>query len=358
MARVLIAAMLLLSMVVGSIPVAQAASLTSMTLTLSTSAPDATAVTHTFDFAVGTAATIKGIKYEYCTSGSGACAAPTGLDTSSAVIDAGGTDNEFDTWTPSATTNSISITDATGNSSNTSPIIAFSGITNPSGSTPTAFYVRITTYSDTGLSSVVDGPSQVVSAVIPVITVSGTQDAILELTLSGVSSGTTVGDASDTKSTTATSTANTLPFSTFAPLGADTPESKVVAHTINVVTNGALGYSASVVGGAAAMTRTGGSETIGYVGANTGWIEASTAGFGVNAQDVAGGGNEANEPVFGTVGGDNLDYEPISSAVTLASASAPTAGNDTLVVFRVQIQVTQAAGDYTGSVNYTVLPNF
>ena len=76
MARVLIAGMLLLSMVVGSIPVAQAASLTSMTLTMSTSAPDATGVTHTFDYTVATAATLKGMKYEYCTSGSGACTAP------------------------------------------------------------------------------------------------------------------------------------------------------------------------------------------------------------------------------------------------------------------------------------------
>ena len=106
------------------------------------------------------------------------------------------------------------------------------------------------------------------------------------------------------------------------------------------------------------MTRTGGSETIGYVSADTDWAEASTAGFGVNAQDVAGGGNEANEAVFGTVAGSLLDYEPISSAVTLASVSVPTAGNDTIVVYRVQIQATQAAGDYTGSVNYTVLPNF
>ncbi len=270
MARVLIVAMLLLSIVVGSIPVAQAASLTSMTLTLSTSEPDATGVTHTFDYTVGTAATIKGIKYEYCTSGSGSCTAPTGLNSASAAISAGGTDNEFDAWSVSATTDTISITDNTGDSSNSSPTIAFSGIVNPSGATPTAFYVRITTYDDTGLSSVVDGPSQVVSAVIPVITVSGTQDAILELTVSGVSASTTVGDASDSKSTTAASTATTLPFSTFSPLGASSPESKVVAHTINVVTNGSNGYSASVVGGSAAMTRTGGAETIGYVSANTG----------------------------------------------------------------------------------------
>ena len=44
--------------------------------------------------------------------------------------------------------------------------------------------------------------------------------------------------------------------------------------------------------------------------------------------------------------------------MTLASVNAPTAGVDTMVVYRVQVNVTQAAGDYTGTINYTVLPNF
>ncbi|MFQ5860426.1 MAG: hypothetical protein ACE5IG_02610 [Dehalococcoidia bacterium] len=362
-ARLLLVVALVLSTVLTTVPLAYAASLTSLSLTLSSSVPDDTGVTHTFDFTVGTGgATIRGIQYLYCTTGSGACTTPTGLSTTSAAIDAAGTDNEFDLWTVNAVTNgTVSITNATGDSTNTSPIIAFSGITNPSasGGAPTSFYVRITTYSDTGLTTVIDGPSQVVSAVIPAIVVSGTQDAILDLTVSAVSAGVSIGDSGDVKSTTSASTATTLPFGTFAPLGTGGEESKAVAHTISVVTNGAAGYSASVQGGAtAAMTREGGTETISYVAANTDWVELSTAGFGVNAQDAAGAGNEANETEFGTVAGNTLQYEPISSAVTLASNTAPTAGVDTNVAYRVQVSGTQAAGDYSGTVNYTVLPNF
>ena len=193
---------------------------------------------------------------------------------------------------------------------------------------------------------------------IPVITVSGTQDAILELTVAAVASSTPIGDTGDVKSTTATSTVTTLPFGTFAPKDTIGAESKAVAHTIKVVTNGSSGYTASVQGNSGdAMTRAGGSEVIPYVGLNENWAEATTAGFGVNAQDAAGAGTEANTAVFSPTPGD-FEYESITTAVTLASAAGPTSGVDTTVVYRVQVEATQAAGDYSGSVNYTVLPNF
>ena len=106
------------------------------------------------------------------------------------------------------------------------------------------------------------------------------------------------------------------------------------------------------------MSRVGGSGAISYVPANADCVEASTEGFGVNAQDVAGGGNEANESDFGAAGSNALEHEPVSSSVELASAIASRAGNETRVVFRVQVSSTQAAGSYSGTVNYTALPNF
>ncbi len=361
-ARIILSAMLLVSMMASSVPTASAASLSSMSLTLSSSQPDATGVTHTFAFTTATAGTVKGVEFEYCTTGSGSCTTPTGLSTTGASIDTGATSpNDFDAFNIDVSANGlVAMTDTTGYVDSGSAVtIALGGITNLSEvSGPTTFYVRVATYSDTGLSSVIDGPSQIVSAVIPVITVSGTQDAILELTVSGVSSSTTVGDASDSKSTTEASTATTLPFGNFLPLTTGGAASKAVAHLINVKTNGTSGYTASVQGGASAMTRVGGSETIGYISADHDWVENASVGFGVNAQDAGGAGNEANEGVFGTVGGDTLDYEAIGSAATLASTSVPTAGVDTMVVYRVQVNVTQAAGDYTGTINYTVLPNF
>ena len=126
-----------------------------------------------------------------------------------------------------------------------------------------------------------------------------------------------------------------------------------MAHGLNVKTNGTTGYTASVTGGASAMTANGGSDTISYVSADQDWVENTTTGFGVNAQ-----GGDAVTATFGTVGG-TLDYESIASALTVASSAGPTAGAaNTKVVFRVQVAVTQEAGDYSGDVNYTVLPGF
>jgi hypothetical protein len=368
--RVLVSMAVLLSMVVSTVPVAYAASLTSLSLTLSSSVPDATGVKHTFDFATGSAGTIKGIRYEYCTAGSGSCTTPTGLDTTSAAIDAAGTDNEFDSFTVDASTNgTIDITDATGDSSNASPIVVFSGITNPSGSVVTIFYVRITTYDDTGLSSVIDGPSQTLSAVIPAITVSGVKDAILQLTVAGVTSGTEIGDATNgAKTTSDTSTATTIPFGTFAPdtdgtSGSD-GASQAVAQDLTVVTNGLTGYTLTVDGDDTnGMSRSGGGANIAYVGADTAWDEShpdatGTTGIGVNAQGVGADG-DANTGVFGTIASTDFDYESFASGVTLASASGPAAGSvDTRVSFRVQVAATQAAGDYSATITYTVLANF
>ena len=158
------------------------------------------------------------------------------------------------------------------------------------------------------------------------------------------------------KTVTGTATATALPFGNFVPLGitSPTPASRALAQTVNVVTNGVTGYTASVQGGTDAMTRSGGSDTIGYVTSDVEWVEGSggTSGFGVSAE---GGHAPAS---FDTNTNSTLEYEPISSSLTIASNSAPTNGADTTVVFRVQVDATTPAGDYVGSVNYTVLPNF
>ena len=357
--RTLVSALLLLSMALWAIPVVQAASLTSMTLTLSSSVPDDTGVTHTFDFTKGTSGTIKGIRFQYCDSASGSCTMPTGLVTTGADIDASGTDDEFDSWTEDVATNgTVDVYHATGDSSNASPIIAFDTVTNPSeDSGPTEFYVRITTYDDDpDTGTIVDGPSQVVSAVIPAITVSGTQDAILQLTVAGVSSGTVVDDSGGAaeKQTTGTATATTLPFGAFVPLNIGSPSSRALAHTINVVTNGATGYDASVEGGTNAMDRDGGGGSISYVSDDTVWNEASTEGFGV----AADGTQSLTQYDDNT--DDVLEYFGVESGdpQIVATYSGPTLAVNTTVVFRVQVDATKPAGDYAGSVNYTVLPKF
>ena len=333
--------------------VAQAASLTGMTLTLSDSEPGATA---TYDFAwTGSTSTKQGVRLEFCQEASGSCTLPAGdFDSTSASL-VSGTFFDAGGWAVDASSNGVIDLSSSVADSQGAITVGISGIVNTgttSTTEPIVFYVRITTYSNESLTTPLDGESVVASAVIPVISVTGTQDAILQMTVAGATG--TVDNSS--KSVTGTATATALPFGNFVPLGITSPppSSRALAQTINVVTNGVTGYTASVQGEANAMTRSGGSETIGYVASDVEWVEGSggTEGFGVSAE---GGHAPAS---FDTDTNSALEYEPISSSLVIASNSAPTNGADTTVIFRVQVDATTPAGDYSGSVNYTVLPNF
>ena len=317
--RIIIAGPFFLVLVVWALAVAQAASLTSLSLELSDSEPGATGVQHTFGFTLNGATTTKGIKFEYCTTASGSCSTPTGLSTTVATINTASTTDAYEGWSATTTSNgTVEIWDTTGTT--TSPVtVAFDNMTNPTGGVPTTFFVRMTTYDDALLTTIIDGPSAVANAVIPKITVTGVQDAILELTVSAVGSTTLVDDA---KNTSAASTASSLPFGNFKPLETTGATSTVVAHTIKVVTNGSTGYNASVDGpDSAALSRVGGGGSIPYVGSDIEWNESSTVGLGVSAT-----GTEAIIADFDTDSDTKLEYFPIAAGLTLATSGAPTAG--------------------------------
>ena len=359
--RTFVVLAVLASVMASVLFVAQAASLQGMTLSLSDSGPGAGPVDYTFEWDSSGAA-IQGVKIQFCQEASGVCTTPAAdFDLTSASLGAG----EFSAWSlAAATADTIELSFGTPSTASTDVSQVISGITNTgqtADSTATIFYARITTYSDAGLTpgNEVDGESVVASAVIPVISVTGTQDAILQMSINGVAEASPSVDAGS-KALTGTTTATTLPFGNFVPLGitSPTPSSRALAQTVKVVTNGVTGYTATIQGGASAMTRSGSpSDTIGYVSGNPEWDESSTSGFGVAAE-----GGEA--PSFAGAGDfdddddSTLDYEPIVSALTVSSSSVPTNGADTTVIFRVQVDATTPAGDYTGDVNYTVLPNF
>ncbi len=362
--RTLLVAAVLVGMMASVLFVAQAASLTGMTLSLSDSGPGATA---TYSFAwTGSTSAKQGVKLEFCQEASGSCTTPAAdFDSTSASL-ASGTFFDAGGWTSDFTSNGVIDLSSSVADTTEAITVGISGIANTgttSTTDPIVFYVRITTYSDASLTpgNEVDGTSVVASAVIPVISVTGTQDAILQMTVAGAT-----GTLDSGKSTTGTATATSLPFGNFVPLGitSPTPASRMLGHTVNVVTNGATGYTASVQGSATeAMIRSGGSETIDYISdagnenaENIEWAEGGgdpTSGFGVSAD-----GGHAPTSFDDDGSGGTLEYFDLVDALVVASNSTPTNGADTTVVFRVQVDATTPAGDYTGDVNYTVLPNF
>lgn len=340
------------------IPTADAASLTSMSLTMSDTRPGQTGVEHTIGFtASGTA--IRAIKFEYCTTASGTCTAPTGFDTDTPAITAATTPASIlSLWAGNvtSTTNTITISDGAA-ITDTGFSIIFDDLVNvgtTSDTTATVFFVRISTFAEADATSAVDGTSAMGAAVIPGVSVSGTQDAILAMTV-GALPGSTSIDTDPVKSTTDASTATTLPFGTFDPTG---PVSKALAQTVTVNTNAATGYSVTVAGdAAAAMTRSGGGGTISFISDNTAWVETGspTEAFGISAKD---GDAPATFDDDGVAGTQEYFSAASGSPLTVASSAVPVSSSATTVIYRVQVAATQAAGTYTGRMDYTTLPNF
>jgi hypothetical protein len=171
----------------------------------------------------------------------------------------------------------------------------------------------------------------------------------------GLVAGSTAIDTDPAKTTTDASTATTLPFGTFDPTG---PVSKALAQTVTVDTNAATGYSVTVVGDAAtAMSRSGGGATISFIADNTAWVETGspTVAFGISAKD---GDAPATFDDDGVAGTQEYFSAALGSPLTVASSAVPVSASATTVIYRVQVATTQAAGSYTGRMDYTTLPNF
>ncbi len=162
-----------------------AGQLTSRSLTISTSNPSATGVTHTFNFAIATTGNIGSMEFLYCTTALGTCTAPTGLSVSSATISSQTINAVATSFTIGTNTaNKIQITrTAASATSGWAAVFAFGGITNPSTSTQTpvgnnTFFVRITTYATASYTTTQD-TGTVASAIIAQFQVSATIQEVL-----------------------------------------------------------------------------------------------------------------------------------------------------------------------------------
>jgi len=175
-----------------------AGQLLTRSLTLNTAVPSATAQ-YKFTFTVAATSTVQSLKFQACTVAVGTCGTVTGISFSSAawvsqnnwqgatnfVKGAGSND-----CTGSATVLCANRTDAT-NQTATARDITFGTITNPS-TVNTAFFIRITTYSDNAYTAGnIQDTGTVAAAIVQTLTVSA---AVAEV-LNFCTGATTVNDA-------------------------------------------------------------------------------------------------------------------------------------------------------------------
>lgn len=290
--RVLVAMLLMATPLVTTFQTANAAQLTTRSLTLVADTVGGSApygapgnlVKHHFTFsspAVGT--DLGSMRFQYCTTAANSaasptCVAPAGLDVTAVTLDSSSGATGWTTTTDDAPNNfwigrtAAALVDNDPNGTNTIITANFSGIVPPSA-TNTTFYVRITTYQgNDGATTPVDSGVVAASTATPIV-VSGTMPESLVFCTGRtvpVIASTTVPDC-------ANATAGTIGFDKlFSPTDTAAATSQMAAST-----NATYGYVVTVNGN---TLMSGTNAITGMVGA-AGAPVASTRGtaqFGMN----------------------------------------------------------------------------
>lgn len=336
---------ILLVVVVGVLQVGQiyAGSLSTSSVSLTNSIPGQTGVGYTFTFTPQLTTAIKQINFVYCTAASGSCTTPTGL-TTTAGVQGTPTGISGSTYTTTFTTNgTMSLVVTTPTTQVVQAItVPYTTITNPTSEG--TYYIRITTYSDTG-TTVID-TNTVAFAITSGQAVSLSVDPSLSFSVAGVTSGGTVNGA----------TTNTTSTSTTVPLGTVTTSTNAIAaQDLTVTTNAGHGYTVYIEYTA---KPTSGSNTIAdTTGTNASPVtfpSAGTAAFGYTTNASALGTGTANR--FTSAG--NVWAAFTASNLEVAYSNTSVSSQTTRIGYQAGISGTTPAGTYTTTVVLTATPTY
>ncbi len=335
----------------------------------------AVATYHRYQFVTPSTTNIKTITFQYCTTASGSCTAPTGMilaatPTLGTVAGIGGTG-----YTPTSTSSNctgsgntdctltLTVTTPAAQGAGATVIVPFeTGVTNPS-TINTTYYARITTVD--GSAVPIDGPNAAAFAILTTtsIAVSATVDPNFTFTVAGVSSGGNFNGG--TGNINVTSTAATIPFGTLV-----SAVPKIAAHDVTISTNAGSGYTVTASHSANAITgfpplASGATNNVdAFTGSNTTpttWsspngtaANTNTGFFGYSTEDAtlctgtaarftSGGAKWAGST---TVGG-----EAVCSTTGVSSET-------TRVGWEIEVNAIQPAGVYTGTAILIATPTY
>lgn len=345
---------------------ANAASLTNYKVNIGNSQSGA-AANHTFTFTTPSTSNIKTITFQYCTTASGTCTAPSGMvlaatPTLGTVAGIGGTG-----YTPTSTntnctgtgntdcTLTLTVTTPAAQSASSQVVVPFlTGVTNPT-TTNTTYYVRITT-ADVSPATI-DGPNSAAFAVLDSssLAVTATVDPNLTFSIAAVTSGGTVNSAT----TNVTTTTTTIPFGTLVAA-----TEKIAAHDVTVTTNAGSGYTVTASASATPPLTAGANDIDAFSGTNaspTTWsLPAGTAAntntgyFGYTTEDATlctGTAARFTDTGNEWAGTSTTGQEVICSA---AGVSAQT----TRIGWQVEVNSVQPAGSYSGTAILIATPTY
>ncbi len=335
--RWLVSSIAVLVSIFVSIP-SHAAVLTPRSLKLGNSSPTS-ANPNLFTFTIATTANIGSIGFQYCTTASGACTIPAGLDTTAATLSAqsgsvGFTINTTTNGSPYITRVASSI------AANTAVSYTLSNVVNPSA-TNTSYFARITTFSGSdGATGAVDSGTVVASTATP-IQLTGVTPPILVFCV-----GTTI------TSDCTTISGNAINFGDFSPVLTRSGTSVMQASS-----NAANGYNITVNG----TTLASGVNTIAAMTSQT----ASTVGTGQFGLNLRANASPAvgTDPIGSGIGNYSATYGTanqyrFNSGDIVAQTVGPSNANTFTSSYIVNIGGAQAAGVYTATLTYICTASF
>lgn len=338
-------------------------SATAASLSISDSRAGATSVTYIFSFTATQSTGIKQVDIEMCTTASSTCTAPTGFGVGGSAVQS--QTIEGTTFTPSGpSANHYKV--VIGTTATQSPLsssITFTGTTNPS-TTNTAFFGRITTFSDTG-TTILD-TAVVAAATLDTtsLAVSASIDPTLSFSIAGVGLSAAVDSGSGPNTTVATA-ATTIPFGTVT-----SGSTNIAAHDITIITNAGAGFTVSLKALADPPLVSGSYNIDKFCG------ESSNTCVGTSPQSwstPAGATASTNTGYFGYTTSDSTlcTY----TAARFTSSGPKWAGPETTayevdcntagvttetkrIGWRLEVDGVQPAGAYTGTVILVATPTY
>ncbi|HEY8886064.1 MAG TPA: hypothetical protein VIM31_01010 [Candidatus Microsaccharimonas sp.] len=330
--------------ILGIANIADAAQMTGRTVTLSSSAPAATAVTYSLSTAaLPTTTAVKSMQIQFCTTPSGTCTTPSGFSASSSTLASQPTGLGATTgWTVNAATaGSLRIVNASNATTTTGAVAAiWNGVVNPTA-TNTTFYGIITTYSDAAWTTPLDAGTVALSTATQIqvaLTVGEALTFCAGTSITGQNCGTISGSTVSLGNGSTTATAS---------------GTSVLAAS----TNATSGYSITVNGG----TLTSGGNTITALASGT----ASTVGtkqFGMNL--VSNTTPSVGTAVSGTgTGAASANYNATNTfrfgtGETVATVGVPTNANAYTVSYIANVDGVTPPGAYTSNLTYIATANY
>lgn len=336
---------------------ARAGGLTSASVRLSDSRPDAaaTSVTYTAGWTFpGTATVMKCFTVRFATTATGSTE-PTGMNTTSATKAITGTALTNANWTlDSATDGVLKFTYATGATptEGQTAIVTMGSITNPTSVGNN--YAIIKTYDDT---SCTDDQTHRIDTVVTVFTVTAGQalsvevDPSLTFAVAGLANGVAIGNGATTTVNISGAASGTIPMG-----NVNATTNPIVGQSLTVTTNAENGYTvyASYSGTLEDTNSNTIADHTGTNGSPATFPAAGTSAFGYQSGSTSlstGGGGATRFSSNKWAKFETWGYEVARSA-TKASAEATNIG------IQVGVSGTQEAGTYSTTITYVATPTY